>query len=168
MYESLRLRNNDLLVIKVVHETYNKPLFNNLNGSFRDNRSDVFEKLLQRIAPGFKYHVEEPFGEDVIDFTEKHRNVLKKMVREAKESKIMITHSMTGERTYDNDDMRETTFFLGRREFKKKAIVITKTINSEYKDSPFNLGLSLGVLSKNKEGTFMVFEKESRAWEEVE
>ena len=38
MYESLRLRNNDVLVIKVVHETYLKPQYSNLNGTFRDNR----------------------------------------------------------------------------------------------------------------------------------
>ena len=121
--------------------------------------------MLKNVAPGFKYRIEEPFGDDVVDFTDKHRNVLKKMVREAPESKIIITHSMTGERTNDNDDMRETTFFLGRRNFKKKTVVITKTITSEYKDSPFNLGLSLGVLSNNREGTFMVFNKESVPWE---
>ena len=107
-------------------------------------------------------------GEEVVDFTDKHRNILKNMVREAHESKIMITHSMTGDRSFDNDDMRETVFFLGRRFFKKKTIVITKTITAEYKDSPFNLGLSLGVLSKNKEGTFQVFNKESVSWQKVE
>ena len=64
--------------------------------------------------------------------------------------------------------MRETLFFLGRRFFKKKMIVVTKTITAEYKDSPFNLGLSLGVLSKNKEGTFLVFNKESIPWEKVD
>ena len=75
---------------------------------------------------------------------------------------------MSGDRAFDNDDIVESVLFLGKLLLKDKTIVITKTITAEYKDSPQNLGLSLGTLSKNKEGTFLVFNKESISWLKVE
>lgn len=75
---------------------------------------------------------------------------------------------MSGDRDFDNDDIIESVLFLGKLLLKDKTIVITKTITAEYQDSPHNLGLSLGTLSKNKEGTFLVFNKESISWLKVE
>lgn len=105
-------------------------------------------RILARAEVGFEYEVVSLMKKDSLDMTEGDRATIREYCLGSSFEKIVITHG--------SDTLLATAKAIGQ--LSGKTIVLTAAFRPERfenSDADFNLGLAIGALNINKEGTFI-------------
>ncbi len=108
----------------------------------------AFERVLERVHPGFEYDTISLLQKDSLDLTEEDRQLLKQHIEASEYSKLIVTHG--------SDTLPDTASFVGH--IKNKTIVFTGSyVPESFKgsDADFNLGFAIGTAMSKPEGTFI-------------
>lgn len=111
-------------------------------------QSPAFERIVQRINPGFEFETKTVLRKDSLDITGADRKLILSTCQESSADKIVITHG--------TDTMIQTAEAL--KSLKDKVVVITGAMSPErFKDSDadFNFGFAVAAVSTLPNGSYI-------------
>ena len=108
----------------------------------------AFERILNKLNPGFDFRIYSAFKKDSLDISDEDRDYLVDFVGKLDERRIVVTHG--------TDTLIETAVAL--QSVKNKTIVVTGAKLPERfsnSDAPVNLGAAVGAVQVLKDGSYV-------------
>jgi L-asparaginase len=120
----------------------------------------AFERVLQRVNPGFEYETKTVIQKDSLDITDDDRSLLLQTCKDSLLDKIVITHG--------TDTMLKTAEVLSQ--IKDKTIVLTGAMWPELfkeSDAEFNLGTAVAAVGLMTSGVYVAMNGQVMPWNKI-